>query len=77
MLTVELSHLADVLESAGKAGSVSEMARNYSVVIADAIWKYTVRLICWKYFVVLTCGLVSRQSLCVRDERVGQSICHG
>ena len=45
MLTVELSQLADVLESAGKAGNVSEKARNYSAVITDAIWKYTVSLI--------------------------------
>ncbi|KAH9951757.1 Six-hairpin glycosidase-like protein [Amylocystis lapponica] len=41
MLTVELNYLADILESAGKAGNVSQLARNYSSVINAAIWEHT------------------------------------
>ncbi|KAI0771853.1 Six-hairpin glycosidase-like protein [Trametes elegans] len=39
MLSVELSHLADVLDSANKAQNISQLARNYSSTIKDAIWK--------------------------------------
>ncbi|KAI0921582.1 hypothetical protein AcW1_004489 [Taiwanofungus camphoratus] len=41
MLTVELDYLADILESAGQAGTVSQLARQYSRIITDAIWNST------------------------------------
>lgn len=42
MLSVELAHLADLLDSAGQSKNVSDLARNYSSVIHDAIWNTTV-----------------------------------
>ncbi len=41
MLSVELSHLADVLDSAKQAKNVSQLARQYSSSIHDAIWNTT------------------------------------
>jgi len=41
MLSVELSNLADILDAAGQAQNISEMARIWSKRIHDAIWNYT------------------------------------
>jgi meiotically up-regulated gene 157 (Mug157) protein len=42
MLSVELTHLATMLESVGKAQNVSQAARKYSSTIKKAIWDTTV-----------------------------------
>jgi uncharacterized protein len=42
MLSVELVHLADMLDDAGQAANISSAARNQSAVIRDAIWNTTV-----------------------------------
>lgn len=42
MLSVELSHLADVLDDAKQGKNVSQLARQYSKRIHDAIWDTTV-----------------------------------
>lgn len=42
MLSVELTHLATMLESVGKAQNVSQAARKYSSTIRKAIWDTTV-----------------------------------
>ena len=42
MLSVELVHLADMLEHAGVLSNVSDLARNYSARITKAIWDTTV-----------------------------------
>ncbi|THH17624.1 hypothetical protein EW146_g3227 [Bondarzewia mesenterica] len=42
MLSVELSHLANMLDELGQLQNVSQLARDYSATIQDAIWKTTV-----------------------------------
>lgn len=42
MLTVELSHLADILDATKQAQNVSQLARHYKSVITNAIWDTTV-----------------------------------
>ncbi|KAI0721887.1 Six-hairpin glycosidase-like protein [Cerioporus squamosus] len=42
MLSVELTHLADVLDAAKQAHNVSKLARQYSSTISKAIWDTTV-----------------------------------
>lgn len=42
MLSVELSQLADVLDTAGQGKNISVQARKWSNTISDAIWKDTV-----------------------------------
>ncbi|KIM45997.1 glycoside hydrolase family 125 protein [Hebeloma cylindrosporum] len=42
MLSVELSNLAEILDSAGKLHNVSQQARDWSSRIYDAIWRTTV-----------------------------------
>lgn len=44
MLSVELGHLADILDSARQAKNVSTLAKQWSSRIHDAIWKSTVRV---------------------------------
>jgi len=41
MLSVELTNLADVLETVGTGKNFSTLARKYSKVIGDAVWKNT------------------------------------
>jgi hypothetical protein len=43
MLSVELGHLADVLDEVGELKNVSSKAREWSARIKDAIWQTTVR----------------------------------
>lgn len=43
MLSVELTNLANILESAGQFSNISTLARNTSAVISAAIWNNTVR----------------------------------
>ncbi|KAI0049554.1 glycoside hydrolase family 125 protein [Auriscalpium vulgare] len=42
MLSVELTHLADMLDKTGQSKNVSAMARRYSATIEKAIWDTTV-----------------------------------
>ena len=42
MLSVELTHLADILDATKQAHNVSKLARQYSSTIAQAIWDTTV-----------------------------------
>lgn len=42
MLSVELSNLADILDSAHQARNVSTLARSYSARIKNAIWNSTI-----------------------------------
>ncbi|CAE6462197.1 unnamed protein product [Rhizoctonia solani] len=42
MLSVELTHLADTLDSMGRLKNVSDSARKWSSRIRDAIWNHTV-----------------------------------
>ena len=42
MLSVELGHLADVFDHAGQAQNVSQLAREWSKRIYNAIWNTTV-----------------------------------
>ena len=42
MLSVELVHLADLLDDAGQLANVSESARKWSSQIYGAIYNYTV-----------------------------------
>lgn len=42
MLSVELIHMADMLEDAGVLSNVSDAARQWSSQVHDAIWNYTV-----------------------------------
>jgi len=42
MLSVELSHLGDILDGIGQGENISQQARKWSTTISDAIWKYTV-----------------------------------
>lgn len=42
MLSVELSNLAEILDSTGKLRNVSQQARDWSSRIHNAIWKTTV-----------------------------------
>lgn len=42
MLSVELTHLADVLDTTKQAQNVSKLARQYSSTISKAIWDTTV-----------------------------------
>lgn len=42
MLSVELSHLADVLDAAGQGKNISQSARDWSSKVHDAIWNTTV-----------------------------------
>lgn len=44
MLSVELGHLADILDSAKQSKNVSTSARQWSLSIRDAIWNSTVSL---------------------------------
>lgn len=41
MLSVELSHIADVLDATHQAQNVSKLARQYSSTISKAIWEHT------------------------------------
>ena len=41
MLSVELTHIADVLDDVGTLANVSSKAREYAATIRDAIWKHT------------------------------------
>lgn len=43
MLSVELAHLADVLDSLNQLHDISQEARQWSTKIHDAIWSTTVR----------------------------------
>jgi hypothetical protein len=43
MLSVELTHLADMLDATKNAKNVSKAARQYSSIIEKAIWDTTVR----------------------------------
>lgn len=43
MLSVELGHLADILDSAKQTKNVSSLARTWSTRISDAVWNTTVR----------------------------------
>ena len=42
MLSVELTHLADLLDTTRQARNVSKLARKYSATIKKAIWEHTV-----------------------------------
>lgn len=42
MLSVELNHIADVLDATHQAQNVSQLARQYSSTISKAIWEHTV-----------------------------------
>lgn len=42
MLSVELTHLANMLDATGQLHNVSEQAKEWSSRIHDAIWKTTV-----------------------------------
>jgi uncharacterized protein len=42
MLSVELSHLADILDAAGQGQNISQSARERSTRIHDAVWNTTV-----------------------------------
>ena len=42
MLSVELKHLADTLDSVGQLSNVSQQAKDWSTRIHDAIWETTV-----------------------------------
>jgi hypothetical protein len=42
MLSVELTHLAAILDSAGELRNVSQQAKQWSSRIHNAIWKTTV-----------------------------------
>lgn len=42
MLSVELAHLADILDATEQSFNVSQLAREYSKRISDAIWNTTV-----------------------------------
>ncbi|KAI0829436.1 Six-hairpin glycosidase-like protein [Trametes gibbosa] len=42
MLSVELTHLADILDSAKQAKNISQLARKYSFTIENAIWETTI-----------------------------------
>ena len=44
MLSVELTHLADVLDAAKQAKNISTLARKYSSTITNAIWDTTVSI---------------------------------
>jgi len=44
MLSVELSHLAVILDSAGELRNASQQAKEWSARIHSAIWKTTVSL---------------------------------
>jgi predicted TPR repeat methyltransferase len=46
MLSVELVHLADILDGMGHLKNVSKSAREWSSQIKKAIWNHTVRLGC-------------------------------
>ncbi|CCM01703.1 uncharacterized protein FIBRA_03767 [Fibroporia radiculosa] len=41
MLVVELNNLAEILDETGQASNISQLARNYSEIITDAIWDHT------------------------------------
>jgi hypothetical protein len=43
MLSVELSFLADILEAAGQSKNVSDLAREWSGIIKNAVMNTTVR----------------------------------
>lgn len=43
MLSVELKHLADVLDATGQLRNVSSQAKEWSTRISKAIWDTTVR----------------------------------
>ena len=45
MLSVELTHLADMLDSVNQFSNISTLARNISSRITAAIWNTTVRLL--------------------------------
>ncbi|KAF5369901.1 hypothetical protein D9758_001236 [Tetrapyrgos nigripes] len=42
MLSVELTHLADILDAAGQGQNISQSAREWSTRIHDAIWNTTI-----------------------------------
>lgn len=42
MMSVELTHLADMLDEIGQLSNFSALARNYSSTISNAIWNTTV-----------------------------------
>ncbi len=41
MLSVELAHIADVLDAIGTLPSISSIARRHSAIIREAIWNHT------------------------------------
>ncbi|PCH41442.1 glycoside hydrolase family 125 protein [Wolfiporia cocos MD-104 SS10] len=41
MLVIELNYLADILDATGQSPNVSQLARNYSSIIDQAIWEHT------------------------------------
>ena len=49
MLSVELTHLADMLDAAGQYSNISTLARNISARVSDAVWSTTVRLLLPNY----------------------------
>ncbi|EMD40522.1 hypothetical protein CERSUDRAFT_80185 [Gelatoporia subvermispora B] len=57
MLVIELDNLANILEDADKASNVSQLARQYSKTISDAIWNSTLEN---NIFAYETNGLGSR-----------------
>jgi uncharacterized protein len=48
MLSVELKHLANILDSVGELRNISQQAKKWSTRIHDAIWQTTVS--CHKMF---------------------------
>lgn len=54
MLSVELGHLADVLDQAKQSRNISRLARQWSQTIHDAIWDTTVN--CLQHSCILGFG---------------------
>ncbi len=50
MLSVELTHLADLLDTTHKAKNVSTLAKKYSATIKKAIWDTTVCMTPLRYY---------------------------
>lgn len=50
MLSVELTHLADVLDAAKQAKNISALARKYSSTITNAIWDTTVGTLLFLFY---------------------------
>ena len=56
MLSVELGHLADMLDSLNVMPNISREMRDWSMRIHDAIWNSTVYFSWWFVFPLLTMG---------------------